>query len=161
MTKLDNPFIEKMIKGIPLNEEDRIPWLETFQDTLQMKIDQIISSSHDTYDDADDNKKRKVVLCCSALQKKYKEILITVDPNYNPGSYVPGTVKFIHLEMPIEVLLSCVNKRAAEGKHFMPASLLQSQLDFQQIDNDQEKDITVVDGTLPPQLVVNYIRSLL
>ncbi|KAI3980432.1 hypothetical protein MKX01_038604 [Papaver californicum] len=153
--------IEKMSKGIPLNEEDRIPWLETLRDTLRTKIHQISSSSHSTYDDADDDKKRKAVLCCSALQKKYREILRTADPNYKPGSYVPGRVKFIYLETPIEVLLNRVNKRAAEGKHFMPASLLQSQLDLLQIDNDQEKDITVVDGTLPPQLIVNDIRSLI
>ncbi|RZC94236.1 hypothetical protein C5167_021484 [Papaver somniferum] len=132
--------IEKMSKGIPLNEEDRIPWLETLRDTLRTKINQISSSSNGTYDDVDDDKKRKAVLCCSALQKK---------------------VKFIYLETPIEVLLNRVNKRAAEGKHFMPASLLQSQLDLLQIDNEQEKDITVVDGTLPPQLIVNDIRSLI
>ncbi|KAI3845912.1 hypothetical protein MKX03_007467 [Papaver bracteatum] len=156
--------IEKMSKGIPLNEEDRIPWLETLRDTLRTKINQISSSSNGTYgydDDDDDDKKRKAVLCCSALQKKYREILRTADPNYKPGSYVPGRVKFIYLETPIEVLLNRVNKRASEGKHFMPASLLQSQLDLLQIDNEQEKDITVVDGTLPPQLIVNDIRSLI
>ncbi|XP_026426513.1 gluconokinase-like [Papaver somniferum] len=153
--------IEKMSRGIPLNEEDRIPWLETLRDTLRTKINQIVSSSNGTYDDADDDKKRKAVLCCSALQKKYREILRTADPNYKPGSYVPGRVKFIYLETPFEVLLNRVNKRAAQGKHFMPASLLQSQLDLLQIDNEQEKDITVVDGTLPPQLIVNDIRSLI
>ncbi|MCL7052302.1 hypothetical protein MKW94_016871 [Papaver nudicaule] len=151
---------EKMSKGIPLNEEDRIPWLETLRDTLRTKIHQISSSSHGSYDDdTDDDKKRKAVLCCSALQKKYREILRTADPNYKPGSYVPGRVKFVYLKAPVEVLENRVNKRAAEGKHFMSASLLQSQLDLLQIDDSQEKDITVVDGTLPPQDIVNDIRS--
>ena len=45
-----------------------------------------------------------------------------------------------------------VEKRAAEGGHFMPASLVQSQLDLLEIDT--AGGITVVDATVPAHAIV-------
>ncbi|OVA12065.1 Shikimate kinase/Threonine synthase-like 1 [Macleaya cordata] len=149
--------IEKMSKGIPLTEEDRIPWLETLRDTLRNKMN-LIKSMSSNIDTGNDKKKPEVILCCSALQKSYREILRTADPNYKPGSYIAGRVRFVCLEAPMEVIESRVKRRGEEGNHFMPASLLQSQFDLLQID-PAEKDITVVDATHSPQVIVNNIQA--
>ncbi|KAF6139585.1 hypothetical protein GIB67_033589 [Kingdonia uniflora] len=131
---------EKMSKGIPLSEEDRIPWLETLRDTLKEHL-----RSGET-----------VVLGCSALQKSYREILRMADRNYKPGSY-GGKVRFVCLEAPMEVILARLEKRATEGNHFMPPTLLKSQLELLQIDYAEE--VIMVDATLSPQIIVNNIRA--
>ncbi|CAK7340120.1 unnamed protein product [Dovyalis caffra] len=131
-----------MRQGIPLTEEDRIPWLKILQDALR---ESLVSG-------------KTVVLGCSALQKRYREILRSADCNYVPGSY-NSLVKFVLLDAKAEVLAERLNKRAAEGKHFMPAKLLQSQLELLQIDNSEA--ICKVDGTLKPQALVNAIKTLI
>nr|KAF6484911.1 IDNK gluconokinase [Rousettus aegyptiacus] len=49
-----------MGKGIPLNDQDRIPWLCNLHDIL---LREVASGQH-------------VVLACSALKKMYRDILI-------------------------------------------------------------------------------------
>lgn len=132
---------EKMHKGIPLSDEDRIPWLEILRDALR---ETLLSN-------------KTVILACSALQKRYREILRCSDPNYGPGSY-DSAVKFILLDARAEVLAARIQKREAEGNHFMPATLLQSQLDLLQIDDSE--GIFKVDATLSPPAIVNTIQAL-
>ncbi|KAG6738527.1 hypothetical protein POTOM_058147 [Populus tomentosa] len=134
--------IDKMHQGIPLTEEDRIPWLEILQDALR---ESLISG-------------KTVVLSCSALQKQYREILRSADCNYHHGSF-NSAVKFVLLDAKAEVLAERLDKRAAEGKHFMPAKLLQSQLELLQIDDSEA--ICKVDATLNPQALVNAIKTLI
>lgn len=131
---------EKMQKGIPLSEEDRIPWLETLRDALSNSL------VHD----------RSVVLGCSALQKHYRDILRSADPNYKPGIDVCA-VKFVLLDVQADVLAVRVEKRAAEGKHFMPAKLLQSQLELLQVDDSE--GIYRIDATQSPQAIVKIIQT--
>ncbi|WP_439488298.1 gluconokinase [Algoriphagus sp.] len=50
--------IEKMSKGIPLNDVDRLPWLQSLAELL-----------------ADHEKKGGAVLACSALKESYRELL--------------------------------------------------------------------------------------
>lgn len=132
----------KMHQGIPLTDDDRIPWLETLRDVLRKRI------ANGT----------TVILGCSALRKGYREILRFADPNYESGSYT-SLVKFILLDVQAEVLAARLKERAAQGKHFMPASLLQSQLDLLEIDDSE--GILKVDATLNPQAIVNYIQNSL
>ncbi|XP_062074851.1 uncharacterized protein LOC133778847 [Humulus lupulus] len=110
---------EKMKNGIPLSEEDRIPWLETLRNVLRQCLED----------------KKSTILGCSALQKQFREILRSADPNYVPQSYVSSTVKFVLLDATAEVLAARLEKRAAQGKHFMPSTLLKSQLELLQIDD--------------------------
>ncbi|KAK3042005.1 hypothetical protein RJ639_001707, partial [Escallonia herrerae] len=131
---------EKMQKGIPLTEEDRTPWLETLRDALNSSL---VSG-------------KTVVLGCSALQKQYRETLRAADPNYEPGSFV-CLVKFVLLDVGCEVLAARLARRAAEGKHFMPANLLQSQLDLLQV--DESEGIFKVDATQSPEAIVNTIEA--
>ncbi|XP_077234265.1 P-loop containing nucleoside triphosphate hydrolases superfamily protein isoform X2 [Tasmannia lanceolata] len=130
----------KMSKGFPLSEEDRIPWLETLRDTIRENM----------------GSGKGVIMGCSALQKKYREILRAADPNYEPGSHTCG-LKFVCLKAPMEVIAARLKRRAEEGNHFMAATLLQSQLDLLQID-DAEGIITV-DATLSPQTIVARIQA--
>src|SRR5208337_4659902 len=51
--------VEKMSKGIPLNDEDRMPWLLCLHDELEHRIGSGAS----------------VVLGCSALKESYRQIM--------------------------------------------------------------------------------------
>ncbi|KAF4398964.1 hypothetical protein G4B88_023558 [Cannabis sativa] len=57
-----------------------------------------------------------------------------------------------------EVLAARLEKRAAEGKHFMASTLLTSQLELLQI-HDSE-NILKVDATLAPQIIVDIIQLI-
>ncbi|KAF7827625.1 gluconokinase isoform X2 [Senna tora] len=133
---------DKMHMGIPLSEEDRIPWLKSLRDVLR---------------EYSANRKG-VVLSCSALKKQYREILRSADPNYKLGSYV-SSISFILLDAPAEVLRIRLQKRAAEGNHFMPASLLQSQLDLLEI--EESEGVLKVDATSSPETIVHTIQKML
>jgi carbohydrate kinase (thermoresistant glucokinase family) len=58
---------------------------------------------------------KSLVVACSALKKSYREILRCADPS----------VRFVFLEGPYELLSQRLGSRSG---HFMPPSLLQSQL---------------------------------
>lgn len=133
---------DKMKRGIALSDKDRIPWLQTLRDALRKHL----------------LSKKDVVLGCSALQKNYREILRSADPNYKQGSY-NSMVKFVLLDAPAEVIAARLQKRAAEGNHFMPTSLLQSQLDSLQL--DPSEGILKVDATQSPDSIVFGINDLL
>ncbi|KAK9272229.1 hypothetical protein L1049_002600 [Liquidambar formosana] len=141
MISTHNQTKKRCRKGSLSQTEDRIPWLETLRDTLRESL----------------VNRQVVILGCSALQKRYREILRSADPNCKPGSY-DSVVKFILLDVRAEVLAARLVKRAAEGKHFMPATLLQSQLDLLQIDDSE--GILKVDATLRPQAIVNTIQAM-
>ncbi|RDX62907.1 idnK, partial [Mucuna pruriens] len=132
---------EKMRMGIPLTDEDRMPWLESLRDAIKEYL----------------NNKKGVIIGCSALKKQYREVLRSGDPGYKLGSYA-SAVNFILLDVPAEVLSVRVKERAAEGKHYMPASLLQSQLDLLLI--DESEGIHRVDATLRPQVIVHTILNM-
>jgi gluconokinase len=72
------------------------------------------------------------------------------------GGYA-SVVKFVLLDAPAEVLAARLEKRAAKWKHFMPAKLLQSQLDLLQI--DELEGIFKVDATLSPQTIISIIYT--
>lgn len=90
---------DKMAAGVALTDEDREPWLAA----LARLVDQALR------DEAG------LVLACSALREQYRARL---------GVGRPG-VALIHLTAPPDVLSVRLTTRAG---HFMPASLLDSQL---------------------------------
>lgn len=133
-----------MRNGIPLTDEDRVPWLEALGAAARKQ-----TGNGET-----------VVLTCSALQKSYREILRSADPNYRAGEYSNCKVKFICLTAPREVIVERMRRRWEEGKHFMPESLLQSQLDLLQVDDEAER-INIVDSTASFQGILDAILKLL
>ncbi|CAN6215375.1 unnamed protein product [Urochloa humidicola] len=126
----------KMSKGVPLSDADRTPWLESLRGAIGDRLD----CGED------------VAISCSALQLRYREILRAADRSYKPGDYATCRVKFVCLRASAEVITERMQRRSSEGKHFMPASLLQSQLDLLQI--DAAEGITEVDATMHASNIV-------
>ena len=115
--------IEKMTKGIPLTDEDRWPWLQALAELVAVK----------------DYEGTSTVLTCSALRRAYRDILRDAAPTF-----------FVHLDAPFEVLQDRMQHRT---KHFMPTTLLESQLaTLEPLDDDEPG--AVVDVTPPIDEVV-------
>jgi gluconokinase len=99
----------KMHSGIPLTDEDRIPWLNRLHDVL--------AGWHTSGASG--------VLTCSALKQSYRDLLVKGLP---AGSY-----RFVLLQAPASVLALRMNSRP---DHFMNPGLLQSQLETLEIPAD-------------------------
>lgn len=91
--------IEKMKQGVPLTDEDRQPWLEA----LLLLLDENAKSGS------------SLVLACSALKERYRAVL-------SSGQASP---QFVYLEGNADLL---AGRLEARENHFMPQSLLDSQL---------------------------------
>jgi len=89
----------KMVCGIPLDDDDREPWLRTIHAKLK-----------------EAEKATGAVLACSALKEKYRSTLQTGLNHMPQWIFLEGTFDLIY-------------ERMQERKHFMPASLLKSQFD--------------------------------
>ena len=115
--------IEKMHRGIPLNDEDRWPWLESLRQLIERSLE------------AGEN----AVLACSALKRAYRERLRVSDE-----------VKFVFLRgdyAPIDKQL-----RQRRG-YFMNPELLRSQFADLEEPKPDEDVITVELGRSPQELV--------
>ncbi|NWV00188.1 GNTK gluconokinase, partial [Upupa epops] len=128
---------KKMSEGIPLNDEDRIPWLCALHDTLRRE----------------DSSKQDAVLACSALKKIYRLILVSgasaVESSQpqQPGENIPLQILFVYLAGAIDVIASRLKKRQG---HFMAPELLKSQFDALEPPSAQENSMTVsVEKSLP------------
>lgn len=99
--------IAKMSEGIPLDDDDRWPWLETLATLAREEC----------------TAGRSVVLTCSALKRSYRDVLRRGAEDRNGRRL--GRVFFLHLHADIDVLHERMSQRT---KHFMPTSLLSSQL---------------------------------
>ncbi|MCG8455845.1 MAG: gluconokinase [Holophagales bacterium] len=94
--------VEKMGAGHSLDDHDREPWL----DAIRLRIDRVLGTPRHP----------GLVVACSALKRIYRRRL---------GTARPG-VRVVHLRGSRELLERRLRARRA---HFMPESLLQSQLD--------------------------------
>ncbi|KAI9126408.1 hypothetical protein K1719_002829 [Acacia pycnantha] len=80
---------DKMHSGIPLSEEDRIPWLNSLRNVLREHL----------------TNKKGVILSCSALKTQYREVLRSADPNYKWGSYdSPSQLDLLEIDEPQGIL---------------------------------------------------------
>jgi gluconokinase len=93
--------VAKMRAGIPLTDEDRIPWLETLR---QEVVTPSLARDPPT------------ILACSALKAVYLERLGAADPR----------VRVICLKGDFNLIRERMNRRAA---HFMGADMLASQFE--------------------------------
>jgi gluconokinase len=91
--------IAKMRAGIALTDKDRAAWLRSLRKITSDAL------ANNTF----------IVLTCSALKAKYREQLQGGDPR----------VRFVYLTAPRAVIESRIKARR---DHYMPASLLDSQL---------------------------------
>jgi gluconokinase len=84
------------------------------------------------------------VISCSALKRSHRDLLRTT----------VCAVWFIHLDVPEPVLAA---RMRARPNHFMPASLLASQLDA--LERLSPGEGVVMDGTLPVQGILAELES--
>jgi gluconokinase len=124
--------IEKMSKGIPLTDEDRFPWLD--------KIGSEIAAALDAG--------RGIVISCSALKKIYRDRL---------RGFADGHVNFIYLKGSEQVLAP---RMAARKGHFMPLSLLQSQLATLEDPSGEAGVITVDISGTTGDVIADAIRQV-
>jgi len=114
--------IEKMSAGIPLTDADRWDWLTALREESIRRIDAGNSG---------------VVLTCSALKRKYRDV-IRVAPYFNNGVHL----HFIYLHTSEEVLLKRV---AARQNHYMSAGMVHSQFDILEPPKPDETDVMAID----------------
>ena len=91
--------VAEMAAGEPLTDEDRWPWLEAIRDWLTAQA----------------RAGRSTVVTCSALRLAYRDVL----------RQAAGRVRFVHLTADPALLSARLARRSG---HFMPATLLASQL---------------------------------
>jgi gluconokinase len=119
--------VEKMAAGIPLTDEDRWPWLAKVADWIDNRLD------------AGENG----IITCSALKRSYRNVL------NRRGS----GVEFVYLAVGKAELEERVEHRPG---HFMPASLLDSQLETLEPPTPSEPAIQV-DAGVDSQLVADRV----
>ena len=123
--------IAKMAAGIPLEDVDRRDWLDSLAGVL-----------HEAR-----RADRGVVLSCSALKRSYRDALRHGDPD----------VCFVFLRGPRALL---AERLASRTGHFMPTSLLDSQLDTLEEPADDEKAVVCDIGDAPRPIVDRLILLL-
>ncbi len=121
--------VERMAAGIALTDEDREGWLQTLALQLQRH------AAHG------------VVLSCSALKRRYRDVLRAGAPN----------LALVHLAGAREVL---AQRLAGRSGHYMPASLLASQLATLEPPQPDEHALTLDITQPPPHLVQRALAWL-
>jgi gluconokinase len=89
--------IEKMARGLPLTDEDRIPWLHSLREAMLQW----------------ESQRRNVVLACSALKRSYRDLL-----------QINSNVKLVYLKGSYELLRERL--RARKG-HYAGEQILAGQ----------------------------------
>jgi carbohydrate kinase (thermoresistant glucokinase family) len=124
-----------MAAGIPLNDENRWPWLDLVAQALAGGPADIRENTETGTAGA-----TGTVIACSALKRSYRERILKGAPN----------TFLIHLAGTRELLAERMSSR---GTHFMPLSLLDSQLATLEPLASDEPGATF-DIALPPQTIV-------
>jgi gluconokinase len=107
--------VEKMSHGIPLTDADRWPWLDLIGAEIASAVE----------------RGEGLVVSCSALKRIYRDRL---------RRKAGGRLFFVYLEGSHELL----SRRMGERKgHFMPASLLESQLRTLEVPTGEPGVVTV------------------
>lgn len=139
---LDRPFAEgdehhppenlaAMRAGTPLTDEQRAPWLAALRDWM---------SAHAA-------EGRSTVVACSALRVHYRDVLRGAE----------GRVRFVHLVGGEELV---ARRQAARTGHFMPASLMGSQVATLEPLREDEDGVTVPVETDPDGVVGLVLGAL-
>ncbi|VDM30239.1 unnamed protein product [Hydatigera taeniaeformis] len=125
--------ISKMSSGVPLTDDDRQPWLER----IHSEIVKARLSSQST----------PIIVACSALKRRYRRVLAR-PPN--------ADTLFVLLDAPADILEARIRQRS---DHFLPPSMLQSQLETLEVPLTGVENFLIVDATLHPDEVVARILA--
>ena len=117
--------VAKMSAGQPLNDDDRLDWLRAL--AAQIGAARAANAG--------------LVLSCSALKRRYRDLLREADP----------ALRFVHLHGPRALIEA---RLAARQDHFMPALLLDSQLAALEPLQHDEQGLCLDIGQAPAQLVL-------
>lgn len=107
--------VEKMAKGTPLADADRWPWLDIIGAEMATAL----------------ARGEGIVVSCSALKKVYRERL---------RAATGGNLRFVYLSGSRELL---TERMGARTGHFMPLSLLDSQLATLEVPTGEPGVVTV------------------
>ncbi|WP_338749785.1 gluconokinase [Janibacter alittae] len=129
--------IDKMTAGIPLDDEDRAPWLRGLATWMARQA----AKGEDT------------VIACSALKRSYRTMLQR-DVAALDG---PHRVVFVHAHGPFGVIADRMEGRRG---HFMPESLLQSQFDTLEPLGADEGGFELDVRHPPDELVTEAVRRI-
>jgi carbohydrate kinase (thermoresistant glucokinase family) len=116
--------VEKMSRGAPLDDDDRLPWLTAIAAAI----------------DAARQAGRQLVVTCSALKRSYRTIL----------SAGHDDVAFVYLRGGRELIAERLALRAG---HFMPPKLLDSQFAALEEPAGDERPVIVAIEDTPDQIV--------
>ena len=120
--------VEKMRRGVPLTDDDRRPWL----DAIARELGRRAAAGGD------------VVLACSALHRWHRDAL-------RAGAR-GADVRFVYLRADYDEIDRRLRMRVG---HFMPESLLRSQLDT--LEPPDATEALAVDAAAPADAIVDAI----
>lgn len=124
--------VEKMASGVPLTDEDRWPWLDVIAEWIREHTSQ----------------GEPGIVTCSALKRSYRDVL-------TKGS--EGNVVFVHLAGTRERISGRLNVRM---DHFMPSTLLDTQMTTLEPIQSDEHAIVVDVGPPPATVAATIIEEL-
>ncbi len=123
--------IAKMASGIPLDDDDRREWLETLAEHIAAYRRRDVS----------------LVLACSALKRRYRDLLQRGDP----------ALRFLYLEGRREQLMQRLTER--EAHFFRGETMLDSQLRDLEVPGENEAvKLNIADA--PEAIVEAFVASL-
>lgn len=123
--------VAKMSAGIALTDEDRWPWLE--------RVAEVLYAAQDG---------EGCIVSCSALRRSYRDLLRT---------RTGDRLLFIFPRVSPETLRA---RLKARPNHYMPPSLLDSQIATLELPATNEPVLTI-DGTAPPAQCVDLVMGFL
>ena len=112
--------IQKMASGQPLNDDDRIPWLERVRDAAYSL----------------ESKNEHGIIVCSALKKKYRDQIREGNKN----------LTFLFLDGNIDLILHRMRQRQG---HFMKENMIKSQFEtLERPDHEPDTVVISIDGDI-------------
>ena len=126
--------VERMAAGIALTDADRRGWLQDVAAQLGHAATTATGS-------------RGVVVSCSALKRSYRDLLRAAAPD----------LRLLFLHGSADLLRERLTTRVG---HYMPASLLQSQLDALEPPGADESPISLPITLPPADIVARAVRQL-
>lgn len=122
--------IEKMSKGLPLDDRDRGPWLEAIAAWI----------------DAHRAGATHAIVSCSALKRHYREVVIGRRSD----------VRLVYLQGSFSLIADRLSRRK---DHFMPPALLASQFETLEVPSPEEGALTIPVRLTPKRVVERIIRA--
>jgi gluconokinase len=123
--------IAKMRAGIPLTDEDRLPWLRAIAAWMDER------TAHG----------ESAVIACSALKRSYRDVLL----DGRPGA------RLIFLAVPREMV---AKRLAARLGHFFPEQLLSTQFDALEPPRPGGRSLIVIPRETPADTVTAILEAI-